>query len=122
MLIDGRTFASNTKNQINEITCDELREIKDSIEVLIDIREESEVSTGMIDGAVAISRGVLEMQITDHPAVKNEAEPLVALSQKPIYLYCRSGARSALAARSLEQMGLTNVYSLAGGIVAWNKL
>ncbi len=37
----------------------------------------------------------------------------------PIVLYCGTGGRSALAAKTLEELGYTNVKSMAGGIVAW---
>lgn len=38
---------------------------------------------------------------------------------KPVYLYCRSGGRSANAAQILEEMGFTEVYDLQGGITNW---
>jgi len=44
---------------------------------------------------------------------------LAQLAQSPLYLICRSGARSALAAESLQRMGFTQVYSVAGGMQAW---
>ncbi len=43
------------------------------------------------------------------------------LPTQPIYLYCRSGKRSALAAQTLQNMGFRNVYSVAGGFKAWQE-
>lgn len=40
---------------------------------------------------------------------------------KPIYLYCRSGARSQKAARKLIAMGFSNIYDLKGGYSAWDR-
>ncbi|WP_116769491.1 rhodanese-like domain-containing protein [Maribacter litoralis] len=40
--------------------------------------------------------------------------------EKPVYVYCRSGARSQKAARKLLKMGFTQVYDLKGGFTAWN--
>lgn len=76
---------------------------------LVDIREESEVARGTIPGAHPISRGVLEMELQD----------LVPDDNKCIVLYCGGGNRSALAAVSAQNMGYSNVYSLAGGYKRW---
>jgi len=121
MPISSQEYVSQVKAEIQEISCEQLRKIKDSVEVLIDIREPEETSKGMIEGAIAIPRGVLEMKLCEHPLVKGDPDALKVLDDKTVYLYCRSGARSALAAKSLNQMGFKNVYSLAGGINEWNR-
>lgn len=91
--------------------------------LLIDVRETAEFSQSHIAGAINYPRGILEMQLANHPAVAaSGCAPDVALAQlaaKPLYLICRSGARSALAAESLQRMGFTQVYSVAGGMQAW---
>jgi len=91
--------------------------------VLIDVREPAEYTQQHISGAVNYPRGVLEMNIHNHPKVAaSGCEPQIALqqlSQQPIYLICRSGGRSALAAESLQRMGFTQVYSVDGGMQAW---
>lgn len=40
---------------------------------------------------------------------------------KPVYVYCKSGGRSAKAAKILEEMGFTKIYDLDGGITAWEE-
>ena len=40
---------------------------------------------------------------------------------RPVVLHCRSGVRSARALRALEAVGYTNLYSLEGGILAWQE-
>ncbi|WP_367275150.1 rhodanese-like domain-containing protein [uncultured Maribacter sp.] len=40
--------------------------------------------------------------------------------EKPVFVYCRSGARSQKAARKLLKMGFTQVYDLKGGYTSWN--
>ena len=82
--------------------------------VLIDVRELAEYQAGAIKGAKHISRGTLEMNIHSYLA---EIGKLSA--EQEIILYCRSGGRSALAALSLQMMGFTNVYSLAGGFARY---
>lgn len=76
---------------------------------VIDTREPQEMAQGMIDGALPIPRGVLELQLDQ--AAPNQDEPLV--------LYCGGGYRSALAAHTAQIMGYEKVVSLAGGYKAW---
>jgi rhodanese-related sulfurtransferase len=96
---------------------------QDAQSVLIDVREPAEFNQQHISGAVNYPRGVLEMNIHNHPKVAaSGCEPQIALhqlNQQPLYLICRSGARSALAAESLQRMGFSQVYSVAGGMQAW---
>lgn len=79
---------------------------------LIDVREADEHAQGMIPGTVHIPRGFLELRI--EKAVTDRAAPVV--------IYCAGGTRSLLAARSLVELGYTNVRSLAGGFTAWKRL
>jgi sulfur-carrier protein adenylyltransferase/sulfurtransferase len=76
---------------------------------LIDVRETDEHAQGTIPGAVHIPRGFLEIRV--EAAVPDRATPVV--------LYCAGGTRSLLAARSLAELGYTNVRSLAGGFTGW---
>jgi molybdopterin/thiamine biosynthesis adenylyltransferase/rhodanese-related sulfurtransferase len=79
--------------------------------ILIDVREKDEWTEGYIPGARWISRGFLEQRIEDQ-VPERSAE---------IVLYCAGGTRSALAARALEELGYTNVKSMAGGFGAWKR-
>jgi adenylyltransferase/sulfurtransferase len=79
--------------------------------VLIDIREPDEVQQGVIPGAVVIPRGYLELRV----------ERRVPDHEQPVVVYCASGVRSVFAAKTLEQMGYTNVASLAGGFDGWKQ-
>ena len=76
--------------------------------VFLDVRDQPEVNLGRIPGAVHISRGNLETKI--EAVVPRDAE---------VVIYCASGNRSAFAADVMQQMGYTNVASLAGGIRGW---
>lgn len=76
--------------------------------VVVDVREPQEWAAGLLPGALPIPRGVLEGQVDGH--LPRDAE---------IVLYCAAGARSALAAVSLQEMGYTSVEHLAGGFAAW---
>lgn len=78
---------------------------------ILDVREADEHAQGMIPGAVHIPRGFLEIRV--ERAVPDRASPVV--------LYCASGTRSLLAVRSLQELGYTNVRSLAGGFTGWKR-
>ncbi|MCJ8270275.1 MAG: rhodanese-like domain-containing protein, partial [Psychrosphaera sp.] len=85
------------------------------------VREPGEFAQGRVPGSVNIPRGVLEVQLGNHPMVAGTAEPLEVLATKQVYLICRSGGRSAFAAESMQKMGFETVYSVAGGILSWEK-
>jgi rhodanese-related sulfurtransferase len=73
--------------------------------LVIDVRERYEFEAGHLEGAIHIGKGVLERDI-EKQDVADDAR---------IVLYCGGGYRSALAAKSLQDMGWTNVSSLWGG-------
>lgn len=108
-------LVAQVKPQITEISPEETKELVQNDDVvLIDIREESEVEQGSITGAKLIPRGVLEFKISDLQEINNPDTKII--------LYCRSGGRSALAAASLQDMGFSNIMSMAGGYEAWKAL
>ena len=76
---------------------------------VIDVREQHEFDAGRFEGALHLSKGVIERDIEKHPISEEDR----------IVLYCGGGFRSALAAESLARMGYVNVYSLWGG---WRSL
>ena len=75
----------------------------------IDVREDHEVAQGYAQGAVHKGRGILERDI----------EEMIPDKNAEIILYCGGGYRSALSAFNLQEMGYTQVCSMAGGIKAW---
>jgi sulfur-carrier protein adenylyltransferase/sulfurtransferase len=76
--------------------------------VVIDVREPDEFARGKIPGAYTIPRGVLEMQVDGRLPLEST-----------IVLYCGGGARSALACKSLADMGYDKVENLQGGWQSW---
>jgi molybdopterin/thiamine biosynthesis adenylyltransferase/rhodanese-related sulfurtransferase len=82
-----------------------------SAPAVIDVREQDEYIQGYIPGSSWIPRGYLELRIED----------AVPERDRPVVLYCAGGTRSALAARSLRELGYTDVKSLAGGFGAWKR-
>ena len=95
------------RSLITECEAPELRLMMEDDEPLlvIDVRERHEFEAGHLKGAIHIGKGVLERDIEKHDIADNAR----------IVLYCGGGFRSALAAKSIQDMGWTNVLSLWGG-------
>lgn len=102
-----------TKAGIHEVTPEETRarlEKKPDV-LLLDVREPDEVAGGKVKEAVHVPRGFLELRI----------ENLERDRDREIIVYCAGGVRSALAVRSLGEMGYNRVSSMAGGFTAWKN-
>ncbi len=84
--------------------------------VLVDLREREELeSQGVIPGAIHAPRGMLEFYAdSSTPYHRDEFDPAAR-----IVLYCASGGRSALACKSLKELGFQNVAHLDGGFKGW---
>lgn len=86
--------------------------------VFVDLRDSAELQrTGTIPGAVHIPRGSLEFKADP----ENPQHEKALASGKKIVLFCASGGRSALAAKTLRDMGLDNVAHVGGGFTAWSQ-
>jgi len=104
-------LVNDAKSRIREITVAETRErmAADNGVRLIDVREDHEWNAAHAAGAKHLSKGIIERDI----------ELAVPDKSTEVILYCGGGFRSALSADVLQQMGYTNVYSMAGGWKAW---
>ena len=84
--------------------------------VIVDVRAAAErEADGAIPGSFHASRGMLEF----HADPESTAHIRALDPSKRIVLYCGTGGRSTLAAKTLQDMGFTDVVSLAGGFAAW---
>jgi rhodanese-related sulfurtransferase len=124
-LTGGRQMTSQTvaalvadaKQQIQNLTVDDVTdELAADAVVLVDIREPDErAASGAIPGAIHAVRGMIEFYADPtSPYHRPEFD-----TERRIILYCASGGRSALATRSLHQLGYRNVAHLDGGLKAW---
>jgi sulfur-carrier protein adenylyltransferase/sulfurtransferase len=105
-----RDLLSQAKSQIREVTTAEAAEaITAPGTVVLDVREPDEVEQGALAGSVHIARGHLEAQ------VENKLTDKAA----PVVVYCAGGVRSAFAAKTLQELGYTDVVSMAGGFGRW---
>ena len=106
-----RELLSSTKKQIREVPIDDVKRLIDQRAPLklIDVRESDEYAGGRLPGAISIPRGYLELRIEEK-----------ATRDEPLILYCAGGTRSALAAKTLQEMGYQNVASMIGGFNRWS--
>lgn len=104
---------NNTKEpQVHKITAEQMLEvINDESIQLIDVRTQEEFNLGRIKNAQNIC-------ITNDDFIA-KAEKLD--KEKPIYLYCKVGGRSAKAAEILKEMGFKYIYDMSGGFDEWSE-
>jgi len=110
---DFKEILRQAKSQIREIT---VHDVQDKFNpengfTLLDVREDDEWQQGHLDRAVFLPRGFLEVK----------ADKVLADRSQPIVVYCAGGVRSALAAKTLQDLGYTDVYSMRGGFTEWKN-
>jgi sulfur-carrier protein adenylyltransferase/sulfurtransferase len=110
---DFKEILRQAKSQIREIT---VHDVQDKFNpengfTLLDVREDDEWQQGHLDKAVFLPRGFLEVK----------ADKVLADKSQPIVVYCAGGVRSALATKTLQDLGYTDVYSMRGGFNEWKN-
>ena len=106
-------LVNDAKSRIREVSVAETQQRmsgNDDVK-LIDVREDNEWIDAHAAGAIHLGKGIIERDI----------ETTVPDKDTELILYCGGGYRSALAADVLQNMGYTNVFSMAGGWKAWNE-
>jgi molybdopterin/thiamine biosynthesis adenylyltransferase/rhodanese-related sulfurtransferase len=108
-----REILAQVKTEIDEVSSIDARDRLDTADtpLFLDVREPDEWQEGHLPSAIHVPRGNLESRI----------EALVPDKEREIVVYCAGGSRSAFAAKSLAELGYTNVSSLAGGFTDWKR-
>jgi sulfur-carrier protein adenylyltransferase/sulfurtransferase len=104
-----RELLDQTKTEIDEIDAAGAQALEGA--VWIDVREPDEWQEGHLPGAVHIPRGYLESRV----------EGVAPDKSTEVVVYCASAARSAFAAKTLQELGYEHVHSLAGGFTDWKR-
>lgn len=114
----ARSLVESALAQVQSLSPEEARVWLQAPDVLcIDVREPAEwLATGILPGAHPVPRGLLEFAVD--PASPWH-RPALAPAGRRILVYCAIGWRSALAAQTLQALGLAPVAHLAGGLDAW---
>jgi rhodanese-related sulfurtransferase len=113
-------FVREALDAVQEIRPEEARRLLDAPSHegwhFVDVREPDEFAAGRVPGARSYPRGFLEVRADlEHP----KRDPWLADRERKLVLYCGGGNRSALAARTLQEMGFRQVVSLAEGWTGW---
>jgi molybdopterin/thiamine biosynthesis adenylyltransferase/rhodanese-related sulfurtransferase len=99
------------KSEVREVSPQQAREMAAGGAVIVDVREADEWVQGHVPGAVFIPRGYLEQRIEEKVPDKSHE----------VVLHCAGGTRSALAVRTLQELGYSRVSSMAGGFGKWKE-
>lgn len=113
-----KTLVAAAKSEITTLSIAETQaKLEDGSALLIDIRDIRELQKlGKLPGATHAPRGLLEFWIDPSgPYFKQEFA-----TNRTLILYCASAWRSALAVKTLQDMGVENVAELEGGFSAWS--
>ena len=113
----SQTLVSEALSEVKTITADEALKLSSEDKcTLVDIREKGELDkTGRIENSNHIPRGMLEFWLDpDGPYFKSGKIDM----NKEMVLFCAGGLRSALAAKSLKEMGFEKVSHIDGGFAA----
>lgn len=104
-------YVNEARARVKEIDIAAYQKLPAGEHLLIDVREDHEWNEGHAQGAIHLSKGIIERDI--EVEVPDKATKMV--------LYCGGGYRSALVADALGKMGYTGAISLYGGWRAWNE-
>jgi len=103
-----RELLQQAKSVIREVDPAEVEPRLGSV-VVLDVREPDEYEQGALPGAIHLPRGFLEFQV----------EGKLPDKDAPVVVYCAGGARSALAAKTMQELGYRDVVSMVGGFNRW---
>lgn len=110
--MSSRDLLAKTKKEIREINVTDVQaRIQNNGVSLLDVREKEEWDEGHLPGATFLPRGFLEVRV----------EKAAPEKDKPVIVYCAGGTRSAYAAKTLQDLGYTDVVSMAGGYGEWKN-
>jgi rhodanese-related sulfurtransferase len=100
---------------VPRITAARARELIGQGALILDVRDAPEVEkTGKVQGAVHVSRGMLEFRADPESPYHDKTFDRA----KPVIVYCASGGRSALSGKTLKELGYSEVYNL-GSFKDW---
>jgi rhodanese-related sulfurtransferase len=108
-----KDWVAKAKAEIKKVSAADIKAAIDKKEkaVLLDVRDPNEYSAGHLPGAINVSRGTLEFNVWDKVSDKNAK----------IYVYCKTAGRSALATKTLNELGYKNAVLMDAQFEDWIK-
>ena len=113
----SQTLVSEAMQEVKTISVDDAYKLLEENNCnIIDIRDKTELDqTGTLENSINISRGLLEFQLDPNSALIQNR--IIDLNKETV-LFCAAGGRSALAAKTLNEMGYKKVSHIQGGFAA----
>lgn len=105
LLVNTRPRAAGAA--LSNVTVAQLHAAADEGALVLDVREPFEYADGHVAGSVLVPLATVADRAGDFP------------KDQPVYVVCRSGNRSLVAARTLVEAGYTDVRNVEGGMIAW---
>jgi len=121
MSVSAEQLMSEARLTVAEISPQETHQRLEGheLDIVLDVRETSEWDEGHIANALHTPRGLLEWRAD--PDFPKHEQRLAGQTAARIVVLCASGGRSLLAAKTLHEMGYTDVCSMRGGMTAWKE-
>ena len=114
-----RALVDEAMSEVKTYSVEDVRaRLGDAKVQIIDIRDVRELADGTVLGAYHAPRGMLEFWVDPESPYHKK---MFADEGKEFILFCGLGWRSALAAKTLQDMGMTNVAHMDGGYTEWVK-
>jgi rhodanese-related sulfurtransferase len=113
-----KELVANTRKQVKSIDMAGFKNVFDAKTnaLIVDVRNPDEYATGFVPGAVNVPRGLLEFTIWSEVGFPDKTD-----MNRKIYLYCKTGGRCTLAAKTLQDLGFTDVTAVVMVFEEWRK-
>jgi rhodanese-related sulfurtransferase len=114
MPITAKEMLAAANAAVPTVTPDEAKSLIAQGALVVDVRDGTEVANGKVKGAVHAQRGLIEFKADSEMPSHDPA----FRKDRTVIVYCASGGRSALAGKTLKDMGFSDVRNL-GGFKGW---
>lgn len=113
-----KQLVASTRKQIKTVDMAGFKSIFDAktSALIVDVREPEEYEAGYVPGAVNVPRGLIEFTIWGEVGFPDKLD-----MNRKMYLYCKTGGRCTLAAKSLQDLGFTDVTAVVMKFEDWTK-
>ena len=113
-----KELVANTRKQVKTVDLAGFKSAFDAKtpQVIVDVREPEEFAAGYVPRAVNVPRGLLEFTIWEHVGFPDKLD-----MNRKVYLYCKTGGRCTLAAKTLQDLGFKDVTAVVMLFEDWKK-
>jgi rhodanese-related sulfurtransferase len=118
-IVGARDLVAKANSEVETVSVEQAKALLGDAGVqFLDVRERAEWDKGRVPGAAHVPRGLLEFKAD--PSLEAYYDSAIDPAKR-LVVYCASGGRSALAAKTLKDMGYPSVTNMLGGFTAWSE-